>query len=105
MKVWRTYLPSVLVVGICMLVIANTGFVRTYLDEEVQTTFFIKRHPTLIVEFHDPFANESDDKAVAQLSVSERARFAEYCKYRFGINDVSIQALEGCKALRPGYPR
>jgi hypothetical protein len=86
-------------------VIAKTGFVRTYLDEEVQTTFFIKRHPTPIMEFHDPFANESDDKAVAQLSDSERARFAAYCKYRFGINDISTPALESCKALRPGYLR
>lgn len=103
MKMQQVYLPSVLIMGICALVIAKTGYVRSNLDDEVQTTFFIKRHPTLIMEFYDPFANEGDDKSIDQLSISERARFAEYCKYRLGIDNNSTQALEKCKALKPGY--
>jgi hypothetical protein len=55
------------------------------------------------MEFYDPFANEGDDKSIDQLSISERSRFAEYCKYRLGIDNNSTQALEKCKALKPGY--
>ncbi|WP_429249549.1 hypothetical protein [Paraburkholderia sp. GAS333] len=80
-----------------------TGYVKSYLDEDVQTTFFIKWYPTLQMEFHDPFANEGDDVQIDQLRVADRAVFADYCKYRFGITGNSTQALEKCKGGIPGY--
>lgn len=80
-----------------------TGFVKSYLDHEVQTTFFIKRYPTLQMEFYDPFANEGDDVPVDQMSSSERARFGDYCKYRFGIISDSIRSLQDCKSKIPPY--
>jgi len=79
------------------------GYVRSYLDHETKTTLFIKRHPTFQMEFFDPFANEGDDVPVDSLSAVERARFADYCNYRFGMADRSSETLERCKAEIPGY--
>lgn len=79
------------------------GYVRSYLDRETQTTLFIKRYPTFQMEFLDPFENKGDDVLVESLSTVERARFADYCKYRFGMADRSSQTLEKCKAEIPRY--
>lgn len=99
----RKWLLAILGAGTAAVAVAYTGYVKSYLDHEVQTTFFVKRHPTLQIEFYDPFANEGDDVPIGQLSPSDRARFADYCKYRFGAVNASAQALEACKAQIPGY--
>jgi hypothetical protein len=89
----------------CIMTVAvlYTGFVKSYLDHEVQTTFFIKRFPTFQMEFFDPFANEGDDVPMSQMSTSDRAEFAAYCKYRFGLDADSDLALEDCKSKIPPY--
>ncbi|MFC0402923.1 hypothetical protein [Paraburkholderia rhizosphaerae] len=97
---WRIVIVIVCV-GAAM--VSYTGFVRSYLDHEVQTTFFVKRYPTLQMEFYDPFANEGDDMPIEKLPPSDRASFADYCKYRFGIADDSAPALRDCKSKIPGY--
>ncbi|CAD6530453.1 hypothetical protein LMG28727_02659 [Paraburkholderia kirstenboschensis] len=89
--------------GIALVAVAYSGYVHSYLDHEIQTTFFIKRHPTLQIEFDDPFANEGDDIPIDRLPPSDRSHFADYCKYRFGVTDSSTEALEACKARIPGY--
>lgn len=76
-----------------------TGYVKTYFGHEDQTTFFIKRYPTLQMAFYDPFSNEGDDKPIDQLPPADRVRFADYCKYRFGIADDGAAALAGCKTM------
>lgn len=93
------------ILGACAAITAimYTGYVKSYLDEEVQTTFFVKRYPTLQMEFHDPFANEGDDVPIDQLRLADRAVFANYCKYRFAITENSAQALEKCKRGIHGY--
>lgn len=79
------------------------GYVKSYLDEEVQTTFFIKRYPSFQVRFFDMFANEGDGKLVSELSTEERAQFFNYCKYRFGVLSDSNDSLASCKAHIPSY--
>jgi hypothetical protein len=85
--------------------IAYTGYVNSYLDHETQTTFFLKRFPTLQTRFYDPFANEGDDEPIDQLTPIDRAHLADYCKYRFGIGDHSGEALQECKAEIPRHLR
>ncbi|HEY1999713.1 hypothetical protein [Paraburkholderia sp.] len=85
--------------------VSYTGYVNSYLDHEAQITFFLKRYPTLQAKFYDPFANEGDDAPVDQLSPVNRARFADYCKYRFGIVDRSAGALEDCETKVRDYLR
>jgi hypothetical protein len=86
-----------------LLAVMYTGYVKTYLDEETQTTFFIKRFPTFQVKFDDPFANEGDDADVGRLPEKKRRMFADYCKYRFGIESDDTASLEKCKKQIPSY--
>ncbi|MFM0504278.1 hypothetical protein [Paraburkholderia caffeinilytica] len=103
MKGARKWLGVILGGCAAITAVMYTGYVKSYLDDDVQTTFFVKRYPTLQMEFHDPFANEGDDIPIDQLRVADRAGFADYCKYRFGITGNSTQALEKCKRGIPGY--
>ncbi|WP_240950779.1 hypothetical protein [Collimonas pratensis] len=80
-----------------------TGYVRSYLDEGQQTTFFIKKFPTFQLEFVDPFANEGDSPAIAELSTVDRKSLVDYCKYRFGVTSDSDDALDTCAQNIPGY--
>lgn len=80
-----------------------TGYVRSYLDDEQQTTFFIKKFPTFQLEFVDPFANEGDSPAIADLSTVDRKSLVDYCKYRFGVTSGSDEALDDCAKNIPGY--
>ena len=90
-------------VVILLIVVAFTGYVKSYLDDEVQTTYFIKRFPTFQVQFYDPFANEGDDTRVDRLSPTQRKMFSDYCKYRFGITSYDANSLEKCKKEIPDY--
>ncbi|SAK64927.1 hypothetical protein AWB75_02989 [Caballeronia catudaia] len=103
MRGTKSYLG--LVLGVCVVITAilYTGYVKSYLDEGVQTTFFFKQYPTLQMEFHDPFASEGDDVPIDQLRRADRAAFADYCKYRFGVVGNSTQSLDKCKKGIPAY--
>jgi hypothetical protein len=103
MKGTRKLLGLILGVGVVIILIMYTGYVKSYLDEGVQTTFFVKRYPTLQMEFRDPFANEGDDVPINELRRADRAAFADYCKYRFGITGDSTQSLDKCKKGIPRY--
>jgi hypothetical protein len=103
MNASRKWLAAIACVVIVVVMVAYTGYVNSYLDHETQTTFFLKRFPTLQTKFYDPFANEGDDEPIEQLAAIDRARFVDYCKYRFGIDDRSNWALQECKAKIPGY--
>ncbi|WP_260854591.1 hypothetical protein [Paraburkholderia sp. BCC1884] len=97
------WLAAFVVAGAAVGAAAYTGYVKSYLDDEVQTTFFVKRHPTFQMEFYDPFANEGESSPIDRLSAFDRARFADYCKYRLGVDQFSTRALEMCKAQIPPY--
>ncbi|MEK6423412.1 MAG: hypothetical protein V4801_27810 [Burkholderia gladioli] len=94
-----------LVVGFALVgvLFLYTGYVKSYLDDEVQTTYFIKKYPAFKMEFFDPFANEGDDVPIEKLSLSERSEFADYCRFRFGISGDDNRSLERCKAGMPNY--
>jgi hypothetical protein len=97
---------TVVAFGVAIVVTeAYTGYVKSYLDEETQTTFFMKHHPTLQMEFYDPFANEGDDVPINQWPLGDRLKFADYCQYRFGISGKNLQSLETCKGNIPPYLR
>ncbi|HYS62202.1 MAG TPA: hypothetical protein VEN30_00045 [Paraburkholderia sp.] len=105
MNAARKWLATIAGTGIVIVVVTYTGYVNSYLDHETQTTFFLKRYPTLQAKFYDPFANEGDDEPIDQLPPIDRANFADYCKYRFGFVDHSTGALQECKAKIPCYLR
>lgn len=80
-----------------ILGIAYGGYVNDDFWHEPHTTFFLKRYPTLQIEFHDPYATTRDDIPIGQLPPEWRSDLADYCKYRFGIADSNTAALEICK--------
>ncbi|WP_081073186.1 hypothetical protein [Burkholderia multivorans] len=93
----RKWLIALLLIGGGIATVAYTGYVKSYSDHEIKTTYFLKRYPTLQMEFYDPFANESDDVPIDQLAPPDRKHFSDYCKYRFGVTASTTQALEACK--------
>ncbi|MFM0160242.1 MULTISPECIES: hypothetical protein [Paraburkholderia] len=99
----RKWLAAIAGTGIAIVTVAYTGYVNSYLDHETQITFFLKRYPALQTKFYDPFANEGDDEPIDQLPPIDRAHFADYCKYRFGVVDRNTGALQECKTKIPGY--
>ncbi|CAE6700723.1 hypothetical protein R69927_03259 [Paraburkholderia domus] len=99
---WR-WLAAIAGTSVVIVLVAYTGYVNSYLDHETQTTFFLKRYPTLQTKFHDPFANERDDEPIDQLPPIDRAHFVDYCKYRFGIVDRGTESLQECKTKIPSY--
>lgn len=96
-------ISSSFVVLSLMILVFYTGYVRTYLDDEAQTTFFVKKYPTLKMRFFDPFANEGDDVPVERLSGAARAEFSDYCKFRLGISTDDDVSLKRCKEGIPKY--
>lgn len=77
------------------------GFYETRWAEDNKKVFFIKKHPSLKVEFVNLYASDADDKALEQLSPLERVAVRDYCKYRLGIETrLETQAeLERCKEM------
>ncbi|MFV3308530.1 hypothetical protein ACNFBT_24980 [Pseudomonas sp. NY15181] len=90
-----------LIVFLLMLCVAHlyVGFYKTRWAEDNKRVFFIKKYPSLQVEFVNLFASDADDKPLYQLSPLERAAVRDYCKYRLGIEtDLKTQAdLDACK--------
>lgn len=76
------------------------GFYKTRWAEDNKKVFFIKKYPSLQVEFINIFASDADDKSLDQLSPLERTAVRDYCKYRLGIETgLKTQAeLNACKA-------
>jgi hypothetical protein len=103
MKSRKLLFSSVIGASICLFSVAHVGYVTTYLDDETQTTFFIKRFPTFKAQFFDPFANEADPPPVGELSANNRKSFADYCKYRFGITSDDTNSLIKCQSKIPSY--
>lgn len=75
------------------------GFYETRWAEDNKRVFFIKKYPTLKVEFVNLFASDADDKTLGQLNPLERVTVRDYCKYRLGIEtELKTQAeLDACK--------
>ncbi|HCD6623345.1 TPA: hypothetical protein NDU46_002532 [Pseudomonas aeruginosa] len=76
------------------------GFYETRWAEDNKRVFFIKKSPSLKVEFVNLFASDADDKLLEQLSPLERATVRDYCKYRLGIETHldTQEELNACKA-------
>lgn len=75
------------------------AFYNTRWAEDNKHVFFIKKYPSLQVEFVNLFASDADDKPLDQLSPLERTTVRDYCKYRLGIEtELKTQAeLDVCK--------
>lgn len=77
------------------------GYYEALEDAETRAVFFVKKYPTLQMKFLHIFANDADDKMLADLSEAERQAVINYCKYRLGMETrLETQAdLDKCKPL------
>ncbi|MCV4290957.1 hypothetical protein OH708_23870 [Pseudomonas capsici] len=75
------------------------GFYEKMEDAYPEKVFFIKKHPTLKMQFENIFAYEADDKTLSELSDTERQQVIQYCKYRLGVTTTlkTQNELEECK--------
>ncbi len=76
-----------------LLVVLNVGYYNEVSDGEVNTIFFIKKSPTLRMQFFNIHANDGDYRQVDKLTDELRQDIIDYCKYRLGIEtEVKTQA-------------
>lgn len=76
----------------------NYGYYDYLEDADLEAIPFKKKYFTLQVKFHNIFANQGDFKTLQELSLVDRQRVIDYCKYRLGIiTTLSTDAdLERC---------
>ncbi|MEQ7921047.1 hypothetical protein ABQX22_17745 [Xanthomonas sp. WHRI 1810A] len=74
------------------------GYYETMWAEDNTTVWFIKKSPTLQMEFVNIFATDADVRQLRRLDDSLRQRVARYCKYHLGIEtEIKTQeALDAC---------
>jgi hypothetical protein len=74
------------------------GYYEALEDADVETIVFIKKHPTLQIEFYNIHANDGEIRLVEHLTDEERKMIIDYCRYRLGIDtDLTRQSdIERC---------
>ncbi|MCC6076709.1 hypothetical protein ACFPTX_03150 [Pseudomonas sp. GCM10022188] len=77
----------------------SAGFYETRFAEDNRVVFFIKKHPTLQIQFENIFLTDEDEKPLDRLREEERRAVINYCKYRLGIETKlkTQEELEACK--------
>lgn len=77
----------------------SVGFYETRFAEDNRVVFFIKKHPTLQVQFENIFLTDENEKLLDRLRDEERRAVINYCKYRLGIETKlkTQEELEACK--------
>ncbi|MNZ79955.1 hypothetical protein D3C78_985740 [compost metagenome] len=85
-----------LILSLALLV----GYYKAIDDAELNTVLFIKKQPTLQMEFVNLFANDADSKKLHELDDEERQLVIDYCKYRLGIETElkTQEELDACEA-------
>lgn len=64
--------------------------------------FFIKKEPTLKVEFVNFFTSDSDGKKLHQMDDEERRLMTDFCRYHVGI-ETELKTQEDLDACENGY--
>lgn len=79
--------------------ISKYGYYEYLEDATPEKIFFEKKYFTLQVRFDNIFANQSDERGIEVLTLSQREKVINYCKYRLGvITQLDTQEeLEHCK--------
>ncbi|MDY7576828.1 hypothetical protein RGU70_00610 [Herbaspirillum sp. RTI4] len=79
------------------------GVAQDAFYEESHNVFFIKKYPTLKINFLNPTLTESDVPPIQDWNeknkkwdLNTKKELIDYCKYRFGIVDISPQSLGSC---------
>lgn len=87
------------VLAITLFAALFIGYYETRWAEDNKTVFFIKKQPTLQLEFVNIFDSDADDKPLHKLDQEERQLVIDYCKYRLGIVTQlnNQEELEACK--------
>ncbi|QXH53811.1 hypothetical protein KSS94_12100 [Pseudomonas fakonensis] len=71
---------------LAMLTTLYFGYYQALEDGDIETILFVKKHPTLQMEFYNIHANDGEIRQVEQLTKQERQWIIDYCWYRLGIH-------------------
>lgn len=96
----------VLIILVVLYFVVNYGYYDYLEDADLEAIPFKKKYFTLQVKFHNIFANQGDFKTLQELSLVDKQRVIDYCKYRLGIiATLSTEAdLERCSyGHSPGH--
>lgn len=96
----------VLIFLVVLYFVLNYGYYDYLEDADLETIPFKKKYLTLQIKFHNIFANQGEGKTLRELSLEDRQRVIDYCKYRLGIiTALSTEAdLERCSyGHSPGH--
>jgi hypothetical protein len=93
---WRLG-ATVFVITSALLTWLFVGMTYTYADHEFTRVFFLKKYPTVKIEFANPDEAEDDYLPFAELSSEKREAITAYCKFRFGVVSAEIAKIEECR--------
>lgn len=96
----RTLGISVVALTCVTATILKTGFYTYHMDSETSTVFFVKKIPSLRIEFENIAMTEGDPVLLEHLGHEQRVTVIDYCRYRLGIETtLQTQAeLKACSA-------
>ncbi|AIS15061.1 hypothetical protein JM49_26310 [Pseudomonas chlororaphis subsp. aurantiaca] len=85
--------------ALALLAVLYIGYYEALEDGDIETIFFIKKHPTFQVKFYNIHANDGEIRQVERLTEEERKWIIDYCRYRLGIeSDLKTQDdVEMCR--------
>ncbi|TFW10188.1 hypothetical protein E4K72_02170 [Oxalobacteraceae bacterium OM1] len=88
-------------IAVCMAAWLFVGFERYVGDHETGMFWepFLKRRPSLQMTFRNPAQSDLEILPPDSLGADTKAEFLEYCRVRFGLDDMAI-CFETIKAAR-----
>ena len=90
-----------IIIAILLTAALKIGYYESFYGDSSNYHFFVKKAPTLQLEFRHIFANDGDHKEIVWLRPDEREAVINYCRHRIGIDTkLETQAdLDACVAL------
>ncbi|WP_122408092.1 hypothetical protein [Pseudomonas viridiflava] len=82
-----------------LLAVLYVGYYEALEDGDIETVWFLKKHPTFQVKFYNIHANDGEIRRVERLTDEEQKWIIEYCRYRLGI-DTKLQTQEDVEVCR-----
>ena len=82
-----------------ILAVLYVGYYEALEDGDIETIFFIKKHPTLQMKFYNIHANDGEIRKVERLTDEERNLIIDYCRYRLGI-DTKLKTQDDVEVCR-----
>jgi hypothetical protein len=82
-----------------VLAVLYIGYYEALEEGDIETILFIKKHPTVRMNFYNIHANDGEIRRVERLTEEERKWIIDYCRYRLGI-DTALRTQDDVEVCR-----